>query len=88
MPQSLKPNVVSGFCATCLVCRSAAWDSYLGPFPVITISFEISEVGVATIFVAETFMPFLRSLTVAGLPSEVNVNESGTVYPVADRCRL
>ena len=53
---------------------------YLGPLPVITISFEISWVGSATIFVAEIFMPFLSSLTVAGLPSAVNVNPSGTVY--------
>ncbi len=60
--------------------RPLSPDRYLGPVPVIAISLEICAVGSATIFVAETLMPFRRSLTVAGLPSEVNVNESGTVY--------
>ena len=36
---------------------------------------EISVWGCSTIFVAETFMPFLSSPTVAGLPSTMNLKE-------------
>ena len=46
---------------------------YLGPLPVVTISFEISWVGSATIFVAETFMPFFRLFDIAGGDTPVGV---------------
>jgi hypothetical protein len=54
---------------------------YYRDFPVTTVLAVISAVGSETIFVADTFIPLLRSLTVApGLPFAVNVNPSGTLY--------
>ena len=46
----------------------------------ITVLVEISVRGSSTIFSAETFMPFLRSVTEAGLPSTLNRNDGGTLY--------
>jgi hypothetical protein len=52
---------------------------YLGALPVTAACVDISVRGSSTIRVAETFIPFLRSLTDAGLPSTVNLNDSGTL---------
>ena len=40
--------------------------------PVMTVVDTKSVLGSSTIFVADTFIPFLRASTVAGLPSTVN----------------
>ena len=59
---------------------ASAGGFYRGALPVIAFLVDISVLGSSTIFSAETFMPFLRSVTEDGLPSTVNRNEGGTLY--------
>ena len=60
--------------------RPARPTSYSGALPVIRVLVEISVRGSSTTFSPETFMPFLRSVTAAGLPSTTNRNVGGTTY--------
>ena len=54
-------------------------ECYFGNLPVTITVVENSALGCSMILVADTFIPFFRSLTDAGLPSTTNWTDGGTM---------
>ena len=54
-------------------------ERYFADLPVTITVVENSALGCSTILVADTLIPFFRSLTVAGLPSTMNWTDGGTL---------